>query len=86
MKLHLIRLAKAHGETGFPDIPGFRSHWLREPEAVQEARMYLLLEGEVVIDLPDQTYLHLRRGEAAHLQGSHKIAPIVPSVIAIWTL
>lgn len=86
MKLHLIRLSKAHGETGFPEVPGFRSYWLREPQQVQEARLYLLLEGEVVIDLPDQSYLHLRRGEAAHLSGPHTITPIDPSVVAIWTL
>jgi hypothetical protein len=46
--------------------------------------MYLVLEGEVVVDLPEGNYLHLRRGEAAHLQAEHKITPIDPSVIAVW--
>jgi hypothetical protein len=86
VKLHLVRLAKKQGEVRFPDMKGFRAYLLEHPEEVKEARMYLLLEGEVVIDLPDNTYLHLRRGEAAHLKGPHKIAPIDPSVIAIWTL
>jgi len=86
VKLHLVRLAKKQGEVRFPDVKGFRTVWLEHPEEVTEARMYLLLEGEIVIDLPDHTYLHLRRGEAAHLGGPHKITPIDPSAIAIWTL
>lgn len=59
---------------------------LTRPEQVDEARLYLLLEGEVVIDLPDKSYLHLRRGEAAHLEGPHLISPIDPSIIATWKL
>jgi hypothetical protein len=43
----------------------------------------LLLEGEAVIDLPDQSYIHLRRHEAAHLTGPHKLTPIDPSVIVV---
>ncbi|GEM86152.1 hypothetical protein [Meiothermus granaticius] len=86
MKLHLIRLSKAQGEARFPGVEGFRSYLLKEPESVQEARMYVLLEGEVVIDLPDRTYLHLRRGEAAQLLGPHLLTPIDPSVLAVWKL
>ena len=86
MKLHLVRLAKRQGEAHFPGIKGFRSVLMSQPEDVSEARMYLLLEGELVIDLPDQSYLHLRKGEAAHLEGQHKITPIDPSVVAIWKL
>lgn len=86
MKLHLIRLAKAQGEARFPGVEGFRSYVLKESEEVQEPRIYVLLEGEVVIDLPDKTYLHLRRGEAAHLDGPHLLTPIDPSVLAVWKL
>lgn len=86
MKLHLIRLAKAQGEARFPGVKGFRSYVLKAPEEVTEARMYLLLEGEVVVDLPDKSYLHLRRGEAAHLEGPHLLTPIDPSVLAVWKL
>ncbi|GIW35376.1 hypothetical protein [Meiothermus sp.] len=84
MKLHLVRLAKRLGEARFPGLEGFRAYLLTQPEQVSEARLYLLLEGEVVIDLPDQNYLHLRKGEAAHLQQPHLISPIDPSVIAVW--
>lgn len=84
MKLHLIRLCKAQGEARFPGVEGFRAYLLREPEAIGEPRMYLVLEGELVVDLPDGSYLYLRRGEAAHLQAEHKISPIDPSVIAVW--
>jgi len=86
MKLHLVRLAKRLGEARFPGIGGFRSYLLTQPEQVYESRMYVVLEGEVVIDLPDKSYLHLRKGEAAHLEASHQISPIDPSVIAVWKL
>ncbi len=86
MKLHLVRLAKRQGEARFPGIEGFRSYLLTQPEQVGEARLYLLLEGEVVIDLPDKSYIHLRKGEAAHLEEPHLISPINPSVIAVWKL
>jgi hypothetical protein len=86
MKLHLVRLAKRQGEARFPGVAGFCSYMLSEPEQVDEARLYVLLEGELVIDLPDKSYLHLRRGEAAHLEGPHLISPIVPSVVALWKL
>lgn len=86
MKLHLVRLAKRQGEARFPDLEGFRAYLLTQPEQVNEARMYVLLEGEVVIDLPDQSYLHLRKGEAAHLEQPHLISPIDSSVIAVWKL
>jgi hypothetical protein len=86
MKLHLVRLARRQGEARFPSIEGFRSYLLTQPEQVGEACLYVLLEGEVVIDLPDKSYLHLRKGEAAHLRGPHLISPIDPSVIAVWKL
>lgn len=86
MKLHLLRLTKRQGEAHFPGVGGFRSVLLKAPEQVEEARLYLLLEGELVIDLPDQSYLHLRKGEAAHLEGSHLLTPIDPSVVVIWKL
>jgi hypothetical protein len=84
MKLHLVRLAKKQGEARFPGLDGFRAYLLTQPEQLDEARMYVLLEGEVVIDLADQSYLHLRKGEAAHLEQPHLISPITPSVIAVW--
>ncbi len=86
MKLHLVRLAKRQGEARFPGVKGFGSYLLTQPEQVDGARLYVLLEGEAVIDLPDQSYLHLRKGEAAHLEGPHRISPIDPSVVAVWRL
>jgi hypothetical protein len=67
-------------------LRGFPQYVQTQPEKVDEARLYVLLEGELVIDLPDKSYLHLRRGEAAHLEGPHLISPIVPSVVALWKL
>jgi len=84
VKLHLIRLCKAQGEARFPGVEGFRAYYLQKPEDVPEPRMYLVLEGEVVVDLPEGNYLHLRRGEAAYLPAEHKITPIDPSVVAVW--
>jgi hypothetical protein len=84
MKLHLVRLTKSQGQARFPGIEGFEARLFKEPEEVDKARLYLLLEGEAVIDLPDQSYIHLRRNEAANLKGPHKLTPIDPSVIVVW--
>ncbi|WP_342770220.1 hypothetical protein [Meiothermus luteus] len=62
----------------------FRAYLLEAAEEVGQGRLYLLLEGELVIDLPDGGYLHLRRGEAAHLAGPHRLVPIDPSILAVW--
>ena len=86
MKLHLIRLAKAQGEARFPGIGHFRSYVLKEPKEVAGAYMYLLLEGELVIDLPDKSYLHLEPGEAAYLPGPHRLVPVGESVIGEWKI
>lgn len=86
MKLHLVRLAKRQGEARFPGLEGFRAYLLTQPEEVDEARMYVLLEGELVIDLPDRSYLHLRKGEAAILEQPHSISPIDQCVIAVWKM
>jgi hypothetical protein len=85
LKLHLVRLSKKQGEARFPALPGFRSYLLSQPETHQEARLYILLEGEAVIDLAEG-YLHLRPGEGAHVEGGHTLTPIDPSVIAVWQL
>ncbi|RDI96133.1 hypothetical protein DV704_04250 [Meiothermus sp. QL-1] len=84
MKLHLLRLARAQKEVRFPGLAAF---WARRLEAAEEAmkgRLYLLLEGELVIDLPDGGYLHLRPSEAAHLEGPHRLVPVGPCVVAAW--
>ncbi|MCS7058788.1 MAG: hypothetical protein NZ849_10940 [Meiothermus sp.] len=84
MKLHLIRLARAQGEARFPGLKPFRAYLLRVAEEVERGRLYVLLEGELVIDLPDGSYLHLRRGEAAYLTEPHRLIPVDPSVLAVW--
>ncbi|MER3444254.1 MAG: hypothetical protein C4333_09110 [Meiothermus sp.] len=84
MKLHLVRMAKAQGQARFPGVEGFEARVLRAPEAVDEARMYLVLEGELIIDLPDRSYLHLRRNEAAHLQHPHNLVPVESAVVVVW--
>lgn len=68
MKLHLVRLAKHQGQARFPGLEDFTTLLLAEPRQVDEPHLYVVLEGEVVIDLPDRSYLHLRKGEGAHLQ------------------
>lgn len=86
MKLHLVRLAKRQGQARFPGLEGFATLLLTEACQVEVPSLYVVLEGEVIIDLPDHSYLHLRKGEGAHLQGPHQIAPIDPSVVAVWKL
>lgn len=84
MKLHLVRLAKHQGQARFPGLEGFFTLLLTETRQVEEPRLYVVLEGELIVDLPDHSYLHLRKGEGAYLQGPHQITPIDPSVIAVW--
>jgi hypothetical protein len=84
MKLHLVRMSKAQGRARFPGVEGFEARVVRAPEAVGESRMYLVLEGELIIDLPDESYLHLRRNEAAHLQQPHKLVPVDSAVVVVW--
>lgn len=84
MKLHLVRMARAQGQARFPGVEGFETRILRAPEAVEETRLYLVLEGELIIDLPDRSYLHLRRNEAAHLQQPHNLVPVDSAVVVVW--
>ncbi|AEB10872.1 hypothetical protein [Marinithermus hydrothermalis] len=86
MKLHLARLARAQGEVTLPAAPAFRAVHLVQRAAVDEKRLYILLEGELVIDLPDGSYLHLKPGEAAQVPAPHVLVPIEEAVIAAWTV
>ena len=65
-KLHLLRLAR-EGQVEVPGVPGLRAYTLRERVERPGPAFYLLLEGELVVDLPEGRYLHLRRGEAARV-------------------
>ncbi|WP_152640232.1 hypothetical protein [Thermus filiformis] len=75
MKLHLKRLAKEK-EVRFPGVEHLRVYEAREREERTGEFVYVVLEGEVVIDLPDGRYLHLRPFEAAHLTGPHLLLPV----------
>lgn len=86
MKLHLVRLAKSQGKVAFPEVPGFLTERVTQPQEVSEDRLYLLLKGEAIIDLPDERYVHLRPNEAAHLRGPHRVVPIDEAILAIWKL
>lgn len=86
MKLNLVRLARAQGRVAFPNLEGFEAIRFTQPQEMEEGRLYLLLKGEAVIDLPDQSYLHLRVNDAAHLSGPHRLVPIEEAIIAVWKL
>ncbi len=86
MKLHLVRLARAQGEVTLPAVPGFQAVRLVARRAVEEKRLYILLAGELVIDLPDGSYLHLKPGEAAQVPAPHVLVPIEEAVVAAWTV
>lgn len=79
-KLHLLRLAK-QGPLEVPGLP-LRAYPLGAPEERPGlSRLYLLLEGELVIDLPEGRYLHLRRGEAARITEPHRLLPVGQAVL-----
>lgn len=75
MKLHLKRLAREK-EVRFPGVEHFRVYEVRRREGRTGGFIYVVLEGEVVIDLPDGRYLHLRPFEAAHLAEPHRLLPV----------
>jgi len=75
VKLHLKRLAREK-EVRFPGVEHFRVYEARRREERPGGFIYVVLEGEVVIDLPDGRYLHLRPFEAAHLKGPHVLLPV----------
>lgn len=78
-KLHLLRLAR-EGRVEVPGLP-LRAYTLREGEERAQGAFYLLLEGELVIDLPEGRYLHLRRGEGAWVKEPHRLLPVERAVL-----
>ena len=72
-KLHLLRLARA-GQ-------GVRAYTLRGRVERPGPAFCLLLEGELVVDLPEGRYLHLRRGEAARVTEPHRLLPVERAVL-----
>ncbi|MCS6868240.1 MAG: hypothetical protein NZ846_06700 [Thermus sp.] len=79
-KLHLLRLAR----EGVVEVPGLpvRAYALREEEARSgQGVFYVVLEGELVIDLPEGRYLHLKRGEGAKVSEPHRLLPVEKAVL-----
>ncbi|WP_135257089.1 hypothetical protein [Thermus caldilimi] len=78
-KLHLLRLAR-EGRVEVPGVP-VRGYTLVGEEERQGMAFYLVLEGELVIDLPQGQYLHLKRGEAARVTEPHRLVPVERAVL-----
>ncbi len=78
-KLHLLRLAR-EGEVGWPGLP-LKAYPLEARAERDGGAFYLVLEGEVVVDLPEGAYLHLRPGEAAWIKAPHVLLPVGRVVI-----
>ncbi|WP_114314127.1 hypothetical protein [Thermus caldifontis] len=82
-KLHLLRLAR-EGRVEVPGLP-VRAYTLAIEASQGEERQgqgfYLVLEGELVIDLPGGRYLHLKRGEAARVTEPHRLVPVERAVV-----
>ncbi|GLV49122.1 hypothetical protein TJA_22240 [Thermus sp. LT1-2-5] len=81
-KLHLLRLARAE-RVEVPGTP-LKAYPLTEAEDRNGTAFYLLLEGELVIDLPEGRYLHLRKGEAAWVKEPHRLLPVAQAVLLEW--
>jgi len=79
LKLHLLRLAR-EGQVEVPGLP-LKAYTLKAPEEREESAFYLILEGELVIDLPEGRYFHLRRGEGAWVQEPHRLLPVERAVL-----
>ena len=84
LRLPLTQLAD-YGPFELPDWPGLEVRRLGAPEPQPGARaLYLVLTGELLVDLPDGSYLHLRQGEAADVEGPHALSPIEEAVVLTW--
>jgi hypothetical protein len=82
---HLARVARAQHAGFRVPLEGARVEtlWLTAPrtENLTSQTVFLALEGEVVIDLPDD-FVHLRRGEAVTLEPQTvKFSPVEMCVL-----
>ena len=85
VRLPLAELASA-GRFNLPGWPGMEVRRLTAVETRGGGRaFYLLVAGELLVDLPDGSYLHLRPGEAADVEGAHALSPIEEAVVLEWT-
>jgi len=82
--LPLTRLVAAEGTFELPDWPGLRVLRLKNPQARRGRYLYVLLSGELLIDLPDGRYLHLHSGDAAQTEAGHTLTPIEEAVVLEW--
>ena len=84
VRLPLTQLAVG-GQFDLPGWPGLEVRRLTAAQTRGEGRaLYLLVAGELLIDLPDGRYLHLRAGEAADVDGTHALSPIEEAVVLEW--
>jgi len=82
--LPLTRLAVAEKPFELPGWPGLRVLRLHQPEERRGRFLYVLLEGELLIDLPNGNYLHLHPKDAAQTEGDHVLTPIAEAVVLEW--
>ena len=82
--LPLARLAPRAGAFQLPGWPGLQVLRLSAPQSGKARRLYVLLEGELLVDLPGGDYLHLRPGDAAEVTGSHTLTPLGEVVVLEW--
>ena len=80
----MARLAPGAGSFELPDWPGLRVLRLKQAEDRNGRYLYVLLEGELLIDLPGGSYLHLRPGDAAQTTAQHSLTPITEAVVLEW--
>lgn len=85
LRLPLVELT-ASGRFVLPGWPGLEVRRLVAPESQRSTHaLYVLIAGELLIDLPDGSYLHLHPGEAADVEGEHALTPIEEAVVLEWT-
>jgi len=82
--LPLAQLAPGEGAFDLPDWPGLQVLRLKKAAPRSGRYLYVLLEGELLIDLPGGSYLHLRPGDAAQTISEHTLSPINEAVVLEW--
>ncbi|GEM_PF-159197 len=84
--LPLAQLAPQSGSLKLPDWPELEVFRLQKMASQSRSgkQIYFLVSGELLIDLASGAFLHLRPGDAAEVEGSHRLTAVSEAVMAAW--
>ena len=65
----------------FVGLPGVELYRLGASQEVAGPRLYVVLQGEIVVDLADGSYEHAKSREVLWINGKHCLQPVGESLI-----